>query len=313
MQRLSSVAIDRLIGMYASQHLGLVTVSALAKVGVDRDALAQRERTGLLQREHVGVYRLLSHHQSLKSRALAACLAIPGSILDSSWSAFVHGFPLRTDRLEAFDVRVIVPSAERHRIAHVELIRTGWIPPHRPWMDGNVVRPGPLLLGLVGQYPASDVARCLDHGIAHSMIRVGPLHSWLVNHPAQRLAGRKTLLELLDARRDGVAYRSKKEAKVANWLRKHGLGGFASNKRISTGGRAWVEADFVWEQPKVVLEVSPFHTHGSERQQARDIERRRMLMLRGYRVIEATDAHLVSSAAFRPIADSLRRLLSADR
>lgn len=314
MHRQSLVDIDRFISTYASSHLGLVTVSSLAERGIGPDTLSQRAQSGLLVREHHGVYRLTSHRQTLKSRALAACLAIPGSVLDSSWSAYVHGFPIRTDRLDAYDVRVLVSSVERHLVPHIELLRTTWMPPCRQWLDGKIIEPGPMMLGLVGQLPMADVARCLDHGIAHSIIHVGRLHAWLLEHPAQRLAGRKVLLDLLDARRGGagrVLFRSKKEFKVVRWLRDAGLKGFGTNVRISTGGRSYVEGDIVWTEQKVALEVSPFHTHGSEQQQARDIERRRLLMLRGWRVIEATDVHLVSAASFRPIVETLRSLLNA--
>ncbi len=68
------------------------------------------------------------------------------------------------------------------------------------------------------------------------------------------------------------------------------------------------ECDVAWVPHRVDLEISPFHTHGSERSQARDAQRRRLLAEVGWRVIEATDEHLVSRTAFEPIITSLRRL-----
>ena len=118
------------------------------------------------------------------------------------------------------------------------------------------------------------------------------------------------LLDLLAARTDGIGHRSDLEQKVARWLRAAGLSGWRRNLKVPMPDGDPIEVDFAWPDHRVALEVSPFFTHGSRQKQERDVERRRALVLQGWRTIEATDPDLENEVAFRRCVSGLRELLS---
>ena len=97
---------------------------------------------------------------------------------------------------------------------------------------------------------------------------------------------------------------------VADWLDDAGLGGWRANLDIPVGRGRSVEGDFVWVDRRVVLEASPFFTHGSREAQERDVERRRLLVAAGWRVVEAADADLESRQAFGDVIGLLQALLT---
>jgi very-short-patch-repair endonuclease len=128
--------------------------------------------------------------------------------------------------------------------------------------------------------------------------------------PSRAVPGWRLLLDLLAERGGGIGHRSGEERKVKRWLRAAGVDGFRFNVHIPVDGGRTIERDFVWWDHKALLEVSPFITHGTEEQQARDIEDRRALVAAGWRIIEATDADLVDRRAFAPCLAALRHVLS---
>ncbi len=104
----------------------------------------------------------------------------------------------------------------------------------------------------------------------------------------------------------GIGHRSGIEQQTGGWLDDGGLSGWQCNYVVITADGVRVEVDFAWVEVKVVLEVSPFFTHGSRAAQERDVIRRRLLIQAGWTVIEATDADLVSAAAFERVLLLLR-------
>ena len=94
-------------------------------------------------------------------------------------------------------------------------------------------------------------------------------------------------------------------------LRDLGVTGERPNYLVHEAGG--VEADFAWPYHRVVLEVSPFYTHGSEETQHRDMIRRRKLLAAGWLVFEVTDADLVSMQTFAIAIAHLLQLLSVPR
>jgi len=82
------------------------------------------------------------------------------------------------------------------------------------------------------------------------------------------------------------------------WLDAAGLRGWRRNHPVPAGGGETVEVDFAWPLARVALEASPFFTHGSLVKQERDMGRRRLLVVNGWRVVEATDPDLENQRAF---------------
>ena len=161
------------------------------------------------------------------------------------------------------------------------------------------------------------VERCLDHSLAHRLTTVGKVRGLIECLPAPAVSGRRMLLDLLTERAStGVGYRSGLEQRIGRWLKDAGLRGWQRNYPVPVATAAAVdsgivEVDFGWPDHKVALEVSPFFTHGSRLTQTRDVERRRLLVERGWRVVEATDPDVENRRTFTRSVLALKTLLEA--
>ena len=156
---------------------------------------------------------------------------------------------------------------------------------------------------------AATVERCLDHCLAHRLVSVDAVRDLVEGLPARAVPGRRMLLDLLTQRSEGIGHRSRLEQTVRGWLDGAGLHGWKRNYRAPVGSGRRVEVDFGWPAAKVALEISPFFTHGSRAAQERDAQRRRLLVLAGWRVVEATDPDVESQRGFAGVVASLSSLL----
>ena len=177
-------------------------------------------------------------------------------------------------------------------------------------MTARLATPAATLVLLPRFVDDAVVERCLDHSLAHRLVSVGALRLLIEAMPAPSVRGRRLLLELLDQRSGGIGHRSGNEQRVGRWLNEAGLTGWNRNYCVSVGETEEVEVDFGWVGPRLALEVSPFFTHGSRVTQERDAQRRRLLVEYDWRTVEATDADLVSRAAFERTVSALRILLA---
>ena len=201
----------------------------------------------------------------------------------------------------------MVRDTRSTRRSGVLIVRSADVMPSRWWMGVRVATTTATIVTLPRFVSTTVLAECLDHAITHRLTTAARVRALIERLPHQAVPGRADLLELLDERTEGRGHRSKLERKIGRWLREAGMAGWIANYDVPVIGDD-VECDLAWVAHKVDLEISPFHTHGSERTQARDAERRRQLTEVGWRVIEATDEHLVDRQAFEPIITSLRRL-----
>ncbi len=305
----TSLEIDELLQRMAAAQLGLVTVDQAAKAGVDKYALARRRKSGALIPMFSTVMRLEATPVSARQNVLAAALAVPGSVIAGPSAALVHQMPLPARRRD--EPRCVLSVGPERYVSQpgVRTVRQGVVPPSRRWMTSRVTSPEATLLLLPRFADAGVVERCLDDALARRIASVRSIGDLLSTMPITAVAGRKLLLELLDARSNGIGHRSAKEQRVGRWLDAAGLGGWQRNYRVPVGDGDDVETDFAWEPDRVALEVSPFFTHGSRVTQERDAERRRLLVEHDWRVVEATDRDLVNRAAFARTVASLRILL----
>jgi very-short-patch-repair endonuclease len=173
----------------------------------------------------------------------------------------------------------------------------------------SITTPAQTIVDLSGLLSMSELARCLDHAIANRLLQIDSVRMILDTRPQVRSGGMRVLRTLVDERSNNkVRSRSKLEQLLFRWLRQSKIHGFVPNFPVPEADD--IEVDFGWLAPRVGLEVSPFYTHGSQRTQARDMERRRLLAVAKWTVIEATDADLVSFEAFQTIAKSLKALVT---
>lgn len=197
------------------------------------------------------------------------------------------------------------------RVPGKTVVRQRIIPPSKTWMTTRVATPAAAVLLLPRVVDDSTVERCLDHCLAHHVTSVANLRALIFASAPHGVFRRQLLLDLLADRTSGIGHRSAKERTVGRWLNRAGLTGWTRNLkvRVDVSGRAVeVEVDFRWLNDRVALEVSPFFTHGSRATQDRDAERRRLLVVNRWRVVEAVDGDLANERAFARIVAALRAM-----
>lgn len=307
-QRLPTFEIDAILRRIAWRQLGLVTVAQAASEGVDGRALARRRESGALVSVFAQVMRLGAVAPTPVQRILAASLAVPGSMVGATSAAVIHRMPVlaasRNDQ-----PTVLVNAHRSARTAGISVLRSSYALPTQPWCTTRLATPAATLVLLPRFVDRRTLERCLDHSLVHRLVSVRAASDLVDRIPARALPGRRILLELLAQRSSGIGHRSQLEQTVAGWLDDAGLRGWRRNLQVPTGRGGSVEVDFAWQPDNVALEVSPFFTHGSRADQERDAERRELLVVAGWRVVEATDPDLEHRRAFARIAATLATLL----
>ena len=305
-----SLVLEARLVACASNQLGVFTVQQAAEAGVSANALYFRKQSGLIVPLQWGVYRLAAVEESAHQHALAACLAVPSASIGGTSAAAIHGLPARP-RWEDSPPTLIVPHETSLRISGMNLRRTRHPFLTEPWHTVRVTQVSSTLISLAGMIPRAELARCIDHAIAHRLVSVARLLEEVESRPTARFTGRAALLEEIHARVDQQpVHRSKYEQRVARWIRQSSLPKPRTNYAVPIVGRGTVvEVDVAWPDSRVALEISPFFTHGSERTQRRDMQRRVFLQESRWSLVEATDEHLESARAFAPILESVALLL----
>lgn len=254
---------------------------------------------------------------SVEQRSLAAALAVPGSTIGGIDAAVIHKMPLpKSLRQARADVYLLVDSKRIVRIKGIEARRMTRVLPSKPWHGVKLATPIATLVSLGGVLPTDDFERALDHCVINKLVTATGLVTMLEGLSPQAVPNRIAMLsvamERLPSRgttQSRVMHRSKLEQTVRRWLDVGGLEGWCANYSVLLTTGKTIEIDFAWPDQKVALEVSPFHTHGSRETQERDAQRRRLLVLLGWRIVEATDADLLSETAFEATRLTLMALL----
>lgn len=312
MRKRASSEIDHVLRGIAEKQLGLVSAAQAAGLGVGADALVHRRSVGMLVPVFPHVMKLGGFASPPHQRLLAAALAVPGSCLAGPTAGSILGLPVGKPFVggpPAAPVVLTVQAAVVVRIPGIVAVRLTHPLPSRPWMGARIATPAAALTLLPRYLDASNVERCLDHCLAHRLVTVATVRALIESQPRRCVMGRALLLDLLASRAGGIGHRSKKEQGVGRWLDGAGLGGWRRNYVVVTADGTRIEVDFAWVEFKVVLEVSPFFTHGSQATQERDVMRRGLLIEMGWTVVEATDSDLTGPVAFERVVRLLRQLV----
>lgn len=305
---LTSFEIDDALRRIALPQLGMVTVEQAARAGVSKWSLDRRRRSGLWVPVHPGVLRSSALPPSAEQRMLAAALAVRGSRLIGPSAALVDGLPLGP-RGAVMPVVAVGPGRSPRTVG-VEVVRPTVDLPVRRWHGVPVTTPTATLVTLQRFVSTDRLERCLDHCLVNRLTTVDRVRALVEALPPRTVPGRRRLLELLADRAErGLGHRSGTEQTVRDWLDSAGLVGWRPNVFVPVAVGAPIECDFVWADRWTILEVSPFHTHGTKAAQERDIERRRLLVEAGWAIVEAGDADLASERAFARVVQSLRTVL----
>jgi hypothetical protein len=312
--RRSRRSIDASLIELAKRQFGVITASQLGAVGINRKSIQARVDSGMLVRLFPNVVRLAQVPVSAEQQFLAAALSVPGSAISGRSAAFVHGFPTGTlralllDDQGKVDVELSVLRKCVTEIKGIKARRCRRSIETQPWKGVRVTTIPQTVADLASILPAAELSMLLDHLLVKRLTKVADIRKVVLKN--DRMVNRQQLLAVLDRRsEDRMVYRSRLEYKVGGWLNDLGAKRFQPNYLVAEAGG--VEVDFAWRSHRVVLEVSPFYTHGAERTQERDMIRRRKLLAAGWLVFEVTDVDLVSKEAFALAIASLLELLLA--
>lgn len=305
MDAITSLEIERVIATAAEPQLGLITVKQARASGVRRRVLLRRARLGTLEQLFPNVFRSVAVEESPPQRWLAGCLAVGTGVLAGRCAATHYGLPVTL--AAAAPVELVISDGRNIRISGISARRSTRGESTRPWFTRRVTSIEVTIVDLAAIVKPGALGRCVDHALAHRLTSVERIRAELERRSSARLGGRRALIAVLDERADGrLRHRSGTEQGVGPWLTAAGLGGWLPNQVVEVGDGRSYEVDFTWPMERTALEVSPFFTHGSKAQQTIDAMRRRHLNMAGWQVVEATDEHLVSPLAFRPIVEALR-------
>ena len=278
---------DEAIAELAGHQHGVVAREQLVALGVGTRAIEHRLEHGRLHRVHRGVYAVGHRVISREARWMAAVLACGGHAALSHASAGAL-WGLRPSSRVWADVTVARNLHPRRGIAVHRVVLPAdevtvelGIPvttPARTLFDlAAVIRPGALERAV----EEADVLRL------HGPLSLGDL---LARHPGR--PGGPALRRILAAAAIGAGItRSELEDRFLALVDDVGL----PRPQVNVGlehASGWVEADCVWREAGVVVELDGYASHGTRAAFDRDRARDRALEAAGWRVSRVTWAHL---------------------
>jgi very-short-patch-repair endonuclease len=291
---------DGLIAEVAAGQHGVVARYQLTEIAVRKRAIEQRLARGRLHRVRRGVYAVGHKSLTAKSRWMAAVLACgSGAVLSYRSAAALWGLRAAARR----DIE-ITAARGRQRQPGIELHCD------RLEADETTVRHGIPVTTIART--VLDLAAVLDrHRLERAfneaeMIEPGALLTLgqlLTRHP--RRHGAAALRRLLDAGFSGIT-RSELEDLFIRFLDNASLPAPDLNFPMQLGGH-WIEADCVWREQRVIVELDGHRTHGTRAAFERDRRRDRALQAKGWRVIRVTWRQLQDEPEV--LAADLRALL----
>ncbi len=300
--REQSRRIDAEIARLASRQHGVVSLSQLIAVGLNRRTVTDRVASGRLHRIHKGVFAVGHKALTREGRWMAAVLwGGDGAALSHQAAGAHHG-------LRAWNGRRTI-TLPRHRRSNAQ------IAVHHSDLPVDEIK-------VVDGIPTTTVARTIfdlaatldRHGI-EQVIREAEVRQLgdevslpmlLERHRGGRgTAALKAVLADLDVG-GGVPF-SELEDRFLRFLEDEEMPIPEVNAPISLGDRIIV-ADCVWRESRTIVELDGYAVHSRRAQRDADTLRDRELLLAGWRVIRVTWRHL--HAGRRELAADLKALLA---
>jgi very-short-patch-repair endonuclease len=266
--------------LVAGRQLNLITTRQLLAGGISKDAVATRCRRRTLHQVHRGVYLWGQPPLLPGARELAAVLAFGGLTVASHRSA-VALWGLAAAPADVVEVTV-VGCVRRHRkgirvhcVSHLH-------PTERTLYNGiPISSPARALLDFASEAEGDELERAIGEAYALRLATENDLRR-AIDRNAHR-TGVAALRTELD-REGGPAWtRSEAERRMKALLRKARMPTPLVNRRV-----AGFQADFLWPDCKLIVEVDGYQFHGHRQAFERDRKRDAAHTLAGYLVIRVT-------------------------
>jgi hypothetical protein len=298
---------DALTAEAAARQHGVVARSQLLGWGLRPSAIDRRLRLRRLHRVRPGIYAVGHNVLSREARWIAAVLACgPGAVLSHRSAAVLW----RMRSSSGLPIEVTAPTKARspegiHR--HFGELQVDEV---RTKLEIPVTTAPRTLLDLATALPVDAVERALRESERLRLYDALSLDALLVRYPGHR--GNGTIRECIRRLRDlpaGVA-REELEARFLVFLDRSGLPRPRLNAWIGLRGRRY-QADCVWPERRVIVELDGFATHGTRGAFEGDRERDRILQAEGWSTIRVTWRQLHEQSA--SLAADLSHLLHLEQ
>lgn len=274
----------------ATDQHGLVTHGDLVALGFTEGERRGLYRAGVLERIGRQVYRLGGSVPNDHQRVMAACLEVDG-VASHGTAAWLHGIGrYRPGRPP--DVTSPRPLADyRHPLG--ALHTTTWLPAYDVVsVDGipcfGVARTLFSLAAAASDDDLEPVRDAVDIAIRDRKATEAWLYWRLERLRRRGRPGIRRFQVVLDGRRTDGATESWLEREFLRLLRSAGIPLPVCQERVRHEGSFVARVDFLYAEPRIVIEVAGYENHSTRRETAADAERRTNLVLAGYRVVELT-------------------------
>ena len=289
--------VDAAIAELAGRQYGVVSHAQLIAIGLTPRMIRRRIEAGRLHPIHRGVYAVGHTRLAREGRWLAAVLACgDGAVLSHRSAAALWGIRQYEGRPE-----VIAPHAHR-RGPSLAASRSAIEPDERTEHKGiPTTTPARTLLDLGTRLRPHQLDRAVREADYLRLFDLEEAQRLLDRYPRRR--GTKRLRRAIaDAAKASAHTRSELEDRFRTLVLDADLPAPDFNATIELG-EITIEADAVWPEQRVVVELDGWAAHGTRQQFVDDRRRDRAAQLAGYAVLRFTWDDLD--------AEPVRRLLSA--
>jgi hypothetical protein len=273
--------LGRTIAELASRQHGVVARAQLSEMGLGRGAIDQRVARGQLHVLYSSVYAVGHTSLSDAGRSMAAVLAGgPGAVL-SHRAAAAH-WEIRPS--DARDLEVT--TARRRRSRPGLCFYRSYLPLDEVTTQGGIpVTTVPrTLFDLAAVVPSGHLNRAVNEAEIRLLWDPLSLDDLLARHP--RRPGAAVVRAVLETPGTCIT-RSELEDLFIGFLDGEGLPRPATNVPMQLSG-AWIEADCVWPEQRLIVELDGHATHATRSAFENDRARDRALVAAGWRVMRIT-------------------------
>ena len=272
------------IAVRAARQHGVIALWQLRDLGLSESAVRMRVRAGKLHRIHRGVYAVGHARVSMDGRRTAAVLALGRTAFASHRMATALHAVVNSSALE-----VTVPGRGQRRVPGVIVHRTRCLVPDEVVEIDGI--PCTSLARTLIDYAELATDRQIERACEQAeILRVydhKAIATAIARQPTRR--GSKRLLAVVDASRAGATPTANdvEEAMLAICDRLRAPRPLV-NAWIPFPDGGGASPDFLWREPKKIVEVDGYETHGTRTAFQSDRARDRRLKLMGYDTVHFT-------------------------
>jgi very-short-patch-repair endonuclease len=300
--------LDAAIATLATRQEGVVGHAQLMAIGLTRHEIGDRIRAKRLHRLHRGVYAVGHRRLTRAGRYMAAVLAAgEGAVLSHRAAAGL--WELRTPREGRIEV---IAPCHRRGDRDLQIRQCALAPDEVTTRQGiPVTTPARTIIDLASCVPKHLSQSELERAIRQAVYLRLTSTALLVD-AVERHAGRRGMKKLRQAlvhlgEAPGIT-RSTLEQRFLRFLRKHNLPIPELNVEMEVFGRQ-IEADCVWRQQRVIVELDGRDGHDSTPAFESDRARDSAVQAARWRVVRVTSARMRTDGD--RLATELRALVAA--